>query len=222
MKAEIDAAGFASRIAANSESYAQLKQDQWVLFMMADMRDGYFVEFGAGDGVTDSNTYLLERKYGWRGVLAEPQVEMMSLLRSRRPASMCFDVAVGPWDGKSVFNETSIPGLSYVSGYGVDELTPARVVRRSHAVRVLSLNSLLDEAEAPAVIDYLSIDVEGAEYDVLRTFDFTKRRVRLMTVEHNGTSNRRMIRELLDAHGFRWVDWPRVTQWDDWFIGENA
>src|SRR5262245_15786531 len=54
------------------ETHAQLCQDLLVLFLLDGKRDGYFVEFGAMDGITLSNTFLLESKYSWRGIAAEP------------------------------------------------------------------------------------------------------------------------------------------------------
>jgi hypothetical protein len=54
------------------DSSSQICQDLWVLFMTAGIKDGFFVEFGATNGITLSNTYLLERNFGWKGILAEP------------------------------------------------------------------------------------------------------------------------------------------------------
>ena len=71
-------------LANSRRSYAQLAQDLWVLFETGEQRGGFFVEFGAGDGVLLSNTCLLEREYHWRGVLAEANPVFHDCLRRNR------------------------------------------------------------------------------------------------------------------------------------------
>src|SRR6202000_870198 len=67
-----------------SESRSQILQDLWVNYELRERRDGFFVEFGATNGVTNSNTWLLENKYNWKGILAEPNpVWHSDLARSR-------------------------------------------------------------------------------------------------------------------------------------------
>jgi hypothetical protein len=68
-----EAIQFLKYCARNTDkAHAQLFQDLLVLFLLEEKRDGYFIEFGAMDGVTLSNTFLLESRYGWRGIVAEP------------------------------------------------------------------------------------------------------------------------------------------------------
>ena len=67
-----------------AESPAQLFQDLFVLFSLSQKREGFFVEFGATDGVELSNTLLLERSYGWNGILAEPAKCWHKDLRTNR------------------------------------------------------------------------------------------------------------------------------------------
>ena len=54
------------------ESKSQILQDLWVSYELGEKQDGFFVEFGATNGLANSNTWLLEKKYGWKGILAEP------------------------------------------------------------------------------------------------------------------------------------------------------
>src|SRR5205085_2122194 len=83
-------------------------------------------------------------------------------------------------------------------------------------VQTISLNDLLAEAAAPARIDYLSVDTEGTEYEILSAFDFERWDVRAITVEHNGTAAREKIHDLLSAHGYR-RQWPHLSRFDDWY-----
>lgn len=76
---------------------------------------------------------------------------------------------------------------------------------------------LLQEHRAPRDIDYLSIDTEGSEYEVLRNFDFSKYNIRIITCEHNGGPYRHDVYKLLTSQGFlrRYLAFSRF---DDWYI----
>jgi hypothetical protein len=87
---------------------------------------------------------------------------------------------------------------------------------RVTAFTSISLHDFLGQHRAPRDIDYISIDTEGNEYDVLRTFPFSEWNVTLFTVEHNFTEQRTLIRELLESHGYRCTE----QKWDDWFERE--
>ena len=83
-----DEALFVRDLVSDSKSFAQLHQDLWVLHETRHKRNGYFVEFGATDGVNLSNTCLLEREFGWRGILAEPNPAWHAALRQNRKADI--------------------------------------------------------------------------------------------------------------------------------------
>jgi hypothetical protein len=85
------------------------------------------------------------------------------------------------------------------------------------SVQSISLNDLLSEAGAPADIDYVSIDTEGSELEILRHFDFGRWNVRLFTIDHNFSANRGEIEELLERNGYTRI-WPEINQADDWYI----
>jgi hypothetical protein len=62
-------------------SYAQRLQDLWVLYEFDGMRDGFFVDFGAGNGRDSSNSYILHKRYRWKGILVEPNTDYEDNLR---------------------------------------------------------------------------------------------------------------------------------------------
>ncbi len=70
---------------------------------------------------------------------------------------------------------------------------------------------------APAEIDYLSIDTEGSELEILRAFDFDRWNVRLISVEHNHTPLRQPLYDLLTARGYV-RKWPELSAFDDWYV----
>ena len=81
----------------------------------------------------------------------------------------------------------------------------------------ISLLDMLEKYDAPAHIDYLSIDTEGSEFEILSAFDFTRHSFSVITCEHNYTSNREKIHGLLSEHGYTRI-MTDVSQFDDWYI----
>lgn len=195
-----------------ADSRAQLMQDLFVDFVL-DTDAGYFVEFGACDGVSLSNTAFLESRRGWRGVLAEPARRWHRALRRNRPAARVDTRCVWEATGDELeFAEARAGELSTVM-----ELADASVAVRRYRVPTVSLNDLLARHAAPAHIDYLSIDTEGSEFRILAAFDFDRWRPRVLTVEHNYTDRREPVRRLLAARGYLNV-LTGFSLFDDWFV----
>ena len=200
-----------------AESPAQLFQDLFVLFSLSQKREGFFVEFGATDGVELSNTLLLERSYGWNGILAEPAKCWHKDLRMNR--NCVIDTrCVWTKSGEVLeFKQVSDRELSTIAKYSNhDGHSVSRRMGEIYAVKTISLNDLLSSNSAPNCIDYLSVDTEGSEMEILEAFDFQKYDVKIITVEHNFTANRDGIRVLLESRGFSRV-FERFSMWDDWY-----
>lgn len=205
-----------------SRSHSQILQDLWVLHMLAEKKGGYFVEFGACDGIALSNTYLLEREYGWSGILAEPDgVWHEALANSRRCRIDRRCVAARSGERISFAHVPAMPELSRIGNIVPDDVHERNGNRAAYEevdVETVSLMDLLAFHNAPAEIDYLSIDTEGSEYVILEGFDFSAYRFRLLTVEHAGEkSKREALLRLLERHGYcRWR--PELSRWDDWYV----
>lgn len=186
--------------------YSQAGQDRWVVDQLADTpHGGYFVDVGAHDGVVHSNTFALELA-GWLGICIEPERGAYDALRRNRSA-ICVRTAASDHDGSCLFDGVRI------------------VTAVAEHVECFTLETLLEEAEAPDVIDYLSIDVEGHELQVLDGMDFARWHVRLITIEHNlysdGPARKNAIHERLTAAGFdRVVEdvvAPGYGPYEDWY-----
>lgn len=200
-----------------AESQSQLNQDFFVLHELGWKRDGFFVEFGATDGKALSNTWLLDRHFGWTGILAEPARESQRLLRAEgRNAALDFDCVWSRTGEQVTFNEAPWGELSTMAQFATSD-SHDRLTAASYGVTTVSLNDLLDRHDAPAVIDYLSIDTEGSEFDILQAFDFGKRRFRCITCEHNFTDKREAIHDLLTSHGYV-RKFEEFSQFDDWYV----
>jgi FkbM family methyltransferase len=198
-----------------SRSCSQLGQDLWVLEKTDLKRGGYFVEFGATDGVLLSNTYLLEKEFGWSGLCAEPNPEFLDKLRKNRSCVASADCIAGE-SGRQVefLLADEYGGITNYLGDGNDQRRKGYLeMGKIFRTRTISLDAFLRKHKAPRTIDYLSIDTEGSEYEILKNFPFDEWEVRLITVEHNFTPMRQSIRELLTAKGYVCQE----AQWDDWY-----
>ncbi|MCC6304611.1 MAG: FkbM family methyltransferase [Rhodobacteraceae bacterium] len=199
-----------------NRSTSQLGQDLWVLERSGHKLGGFFVEFGATDGVLLSNSWLLETDYGWRGICVEPNPGLFAELRRNRRCQVS-DACIGPESGREV-EFILADAFGTIADYAGSDMHAARRAAYRSDGRVIrlkteSLHDLLTRLGAPRDIDYLSVDTEGSEYDILAGFPFERWNVRLITVEHNHGPRREDIRRLLEGRGYRRTE----AQWDDWY-----
>lgn len=212
-----DGADMAGDANLRQRSTSQLGQDLWVLERTGYKRDGFFVEFGATDGVRLSNTYLLEAEFGWRGICAEPNPRMFAELQRNRRC-ITSDACIGPRTGDRVEFVLAEEYGGLVSDMSDDMHAAKRQAYYADDVNravfvTESLADLLTRFDAPRDIDYLSIDTEGSEYEILSTFPFDRWNIRLLTVEHNFGSSRAKLRRLLESRGYKCTE----AKWDDWY-----
>jgi FkbM family methyltransferase len=205
---------------SHSDSKSQYSQDLFVLKQTDYKTGGFFVEFGACDGIAGSNTYILENKFEWNGILAEPCRKWWSSLQKNRRSNVDFRCVYSESNLVLDFTESINSMLSTLTTYqNSDNHSENRKIgtQKQYPVVTVSLNDLLNFYDAPKEIDYISIDTEGSEYEILSTFDFTKYKVKIITVEHNWTNNRQKIFDLLHANGYEQVH-NNATMCDDWYV----
>jgi len=209
----LEAKGFDS-----NQSKSQLKQDIFVLLEMDFMRDGFFVEFGATNGVDLSNTYLLEKAFNWSGILAEPGIQWHESLKANRSAFIETD-CVWSETGKSLsFMELDHGEFSTLEKFSDnDDHKRSNKIFQKRQVTTISLEDMLIKYNAPHKIDYLSIDTEGSEFDILKDFDFKKYDISIITCEHNFTNSREKIHSLLASNGYV-QKYSGASKFDDWFV----
>jgi len=197
---------------------SQLGQDIFVLSELCFKRQGFFVEFGATNGVDLSNTFMLEKCFDWRGVLAEPAKKWLDALRKNRSADI-ETACVWHTSGETlVFNETEEAELSTLDQFSSSDLhAAARTDGNRYEVTTISLMDMLRKHDAPMEIDYLSIDTEGSELTILESFDFSIYSIKIITCEHNYTGNREKIFELLSSKGYV-RKFEGLSQFDDWYV----
>lgn len=201
-----------------AKSKSQLGQDVLALSQVGIKQKGFFVEFGATNGIELSNTYLLEKDFGWKGILCEPAKEWHEQLKRNRSCvidTRCVYSSTGP---RIQFTEASIGELSTISEYVKSDAN--RDIRKKanvYDVETVTLMDLLSDHQAPSFINFLSIDTEGSEYEILKEFDFSKYSFGVICVEHNFTENRDRISNLLTRNGYSQV-FAEYSEWDDWYF----
>lgn len=199
-------------------SHSQLGQDIFVASETRCKRNGYFVEFGATDGLGLSNTWLLESQLGWSGILAEPGRCWHKELRKNRKAEIETQCVWSSTGGTLVFNETMIRELSTIDDYSSSDSHAAlRLDGMKYEVSTISLLDLLIKHGAPKKMDYLSIDTEGSEYEILRNFDFDRYSFKIITCEHSFRPQRQDLFNLLTEHGYE-RKLENISQYDDWYV----
>lgn len=190
-----------------ADSYSQWSEDRDVLAFFGNKSDGFFVEVGAYDPELLSSSLLLEQS-GWKGVLIEPQPDCCERLRARRKAVVC-QAACGARgeEGTTTF---------YVSGpfSGLNPATSgvAKAECPSIQVQVRSLDSILEE-HAVDQVDFISIDVEGTELNVLRGFNLAKYKPKLILIEDHVYSL--AVHNFLKGAGYKLI---RRTGSNNWYL----
>ena len=180
-------------------------------------KHGFFVELGANDGITQSNTKYFELFRKWKGVLIEPNPQKwLECSSNRSKYSSCINAACVSFEfeGNSVNmlysnlmtisldGESDIPDKHQHADWGKDFLNDSEVVYEFIAP-ARTLESILSACNAPQTIDFLSLDVEGNEIEVLKGVDLINRRFTYMLIETRGLSK---INEYLLSFEYSVID----------------
>lgn len=197
--------------------YFSLNQLDRKLEKYVDYDNGYFVELGANDGVTQSNSLYFERYRNWRGLLVEPVPQNFLKCRKNRSsrdsiycaACVSFDydqefvrIAYSNLMSTPVSLESDIQDPRAHAKLGDQFLGNGETVFEFGAV-ARTLNSLLLDARAPKLIDFLSLDVEGAELEVLKGVDHQAFRFKYILVECRDFPR---LSSYLENQGYRFAE----------------
>jgi FkbM family methyltransferase len=196
-----------------------------------DFDGGFFVELGANDGMTQSNSIYFELKRGWSGILVEPvphKYMQCASVRAARSKVFCNACVGFDFEGEFVELiyadlrsaaagvETDIANLESHTNDSIGSLSKAneRIVRFGAIAR--PLNDILREGNAPKLIDFLSLDVEGAEMEVLKGIDFDEYSFKCILLE---TRSFPKLDSFLEGKGYKFVE--RFSEHDYLFLGTH-
>jgi FkbM family methyltransferase len=212
--------------------FSQAGQDLWIMRdVFGWMENGYFLDIGAAEGVKLSNTYALEKYLGWSGICVEGYSKSyVGLVKNRRCKTVrCF---LAKKSGKVRFEErgTFLGGL-------IEENEKAPLSgKQFFEVNAITLEELIHHESVPETIDYLSLDVEGAEDDIMSTFPFQSHRFLAATIERPGALLRSSLvdngyilvaelpnldafyihRQLADSYRIRAMEAAQIRCWTPW------
>lgn len=185
-------------------------QDRFVIEALGEKRGGFFLDSGASDGLKGSNTYRLETEFGWSGICIEPNAELFSRLRANRNCT-CLNCCLWHSAGPVEFLEGAGVYGGIVDAYDAAFRRFAEDQARSSASAgcgdkptvkpAREIGEVLQAYGAPRTIDYWSLDTEGSELVILRSFPFGQYAVGILTVEHNHLPVRREIEAFLKTKG---------------------
>lgn len=210
--------GAEARFEILKESKSESGQDLFAILASNFKEGGVFLEFGAYNGVDFSNTFLLEKVFGWTGLLVEPIPRSFKEIEENR-TSLAIHGAVTSIDTDSItVFEMPASNLSKLASLE----TQKNVLRKGifHTVRGYSINTLMKDHLSRREIDFLSIDVEGSEFEILEQVNFNYFKFGAICVEHNFSPSATAIRNLLENNGYV-VQFEKYSGNDFWFINSS-
>ena len=190
-----------------------LREDEQDWQALNRSKSGFFVEVGAHDPKIGSQTCFLE-EMGWSGILVEPQSRLCERLRQARPRSTVFQVACGA-PGHPEQAQIHIAEASSHSSLVKNLIDPSERYVASETVKLMTLDALLAQAGDPRV-DFVSIDVEGTQLDVLRGFNLQRHCPALLLIEDHLYNLR--VHRYLKQQGYRLV---KRTGLNNWYVPRN-
>jgi len=204
--------------------YSQIGQDEYFIENISKRkRNGVFLDIGANDGLFGSNTAALELEYGWTGICVEANPKLIEPLTNNRPNSTIVHKAV--WTGKGDV-KIEVP-LHFKKNDPANQLGRIAGIERNansfkkffdkgfetFTVQSDTATNIINETLGlPVVIDYMSLDTEGAELEALQSIDFSKIDIKFMTIEHgNRKGMKNVFAEYLSQFGYKV---HRINEWD--------
>jgi FkbM family methyltransferase len=195
-----------------------------ISYFFREKTNGFFVEFGACDGLHFSNTVHLEKDFNWRGILAEPNKSYFRSLKKNRNVEL---------DNRAVWTDTGLDlNFTEASAGGLSGLTNSfrnrgslkkrtRTGSITYKVKTVTLNDLLESHNCPFQFDFLSIDTEGSELDILKNFDLNKYSPTVIVTEFYGSEEAHSIIEFMSGFGSRQEIFSSVREDNLWFVKNN-
>ncbi len=208
---------------------SQLYQDVFASFIIGNKFDRTFLEFGATDGIEFSNSYMLENRLGWKGVLSEPSPQWHESLRRNRKNTKIITQCIWSKSKETLDFFMSDAGVYSTLNDFVDidknSMPENTALRKRNGkvipVKTITLNDVIDEHFNNITPSYISIDTEGSEYEILKSFNFVNYRPKLFTIEHNYTDLEIKIDDLMSENKYKRV-FKNLTDFDAWYVCENT
>lgn len=183
----------------------QFGQDIIAYLCLKNKKNGFYIDIGAYDGIALSNTYIFE-KLGWNGFCVEASPKTFEKLQRNRKCDLYNYAVCSKNIGKTRFLTSTIDALDVLDIHNTDG-HKKRIKNESDnnmeyiEVDTITFDELMSNYKDITHIDFLSLDIEGGELDVLRSVNFDKYSFGLITVEYN--DNYKEILELMHSKGYK-------------------
>ena len=190
--------------------FSQLRQDEVVYRLLRSKRNGYFIDLAANDAIRISNTFALEHYHGWNGIAIEPNPIYWSGLAYRN----CTVVAavIGQQTGIEMtfkFPKSKPAPQGGLVGPTFDNHDQSSKTNEDEMRYTITISDIFERFDTPSVIDYFSLDIEGAETFVMEAFPFARYRINVLTVER---ADKRLC-ELLQQNGY--TQMKQLKKWGE-------
>jgi FkbM family methyltransferase len=201
---------------------SQYGQDKYAVSLgLIPKQNGYFVDVGCNDPEYLSNSWALEKEFGYEGIAVDP-IDANDRFAALRPGTRFINALVSSEVASATFHEVhgSEPWHSMLSGIGSDvDLSSRELDVLVRQVRTIPLSDILRQAGRP--VDVLFLDVEGHELSVLQSNDWKSYRPNVIIVENFGDLDRQeQLRHFLQAQKYRLE--ARIWISDDIFVSYAA
>tara|TARA_Y100000816_G_scaffold5603_1_gene3408 strand:+ start:186 stop:1010 length:825 start_codon:yes stop_codon:yes gene_type:complete len=208
---------------------SQLYQDVFAYFIIGNKFDKTFLEFGATDGLELSNSYMLESSFGWKGALSEPSPQWYNSLKENRKNTEIITKCIWTESGKTLdFFMSDIGVLSTLKNFIESDKNsmPGNTTQRKKGGRIISvntisLNDVIKDYFNNISPSYISIDTEGSEYEILKSFNFNTYRPKVFTIEHNFTDLQTGINDLMKSNNYERI-FNNLTAFDAWYVSKET
>lgn len=174
---------------------SQFGQDKIILDILNKKTNGYFLDIGAADGELINNTLILEKEYNWNGLSVDPFPMNFDNRKTKVAREVIFNG-----------NEVEFTCGDFLGGVTETLGTHKERIKTANTIKLKSITprELLIKYEVPREIDFLSLDTEGSEYEILKLFPFEEYKIKTILVEHNNEFLKQdRIYELLTSKGYQ-------------------
>jgi len=207
---------------------SETQNTRWVLELLEHKKNGYFIDIGCNDPVRSNNTWILEKKYAWEGIVVEPNaIHFGNILHMRTCAKIL---------GRPIFDHDDTVDFMIIKddrlhGYsGIKEtqsINTRQTISRQTKSKIVKLqamspNTLVKEYLVPKVFDYLKIDVEGAELNVIKNWPWDTAQPTLVSIEADPETTGKGVLEYMKEVNYNQVQNPYCKVNYEYFFSKSA
>jgi hypothetical protein len=204
-------------------SKSQLGQDFFALATSNGGVNKFFIEIGGGDPIISSNSYLLQKGYGWKGIIVEPNPKFIDLILSERCQDgdvELYPFAIAEKEGTSDFLPIGLIGTlpEYIDGdfHGKQR---KKLLSREKLIIIekKSPRTFVETVINGRKIDFLTVDTEGSEWEIIKNWPFELCKPHAICVEVNNRTWKPELTSFLISHGYS-QKMDKISKFDSWFI----